>query len=102
MLLDGPMKNAVTECSNVSDLLVSKGISFGDDAVDTATDLDRQNHEHTVSSIYLPHVYEDGTSALMFESRTSGWLAGAGQLLKLKRQPDGEWLVTNSVTLWLS
>ncbi|QIQ87334.1 hypothetical protein [Erythrobacter sp.] len=102
MLLDGPMKNAVTECSNVSDLLVSRGIAFGDDAVDAATDMDNRTYEHTVSAIYLPYIYENGTSALMFESRSWGWLAGAGQLLKLKKQPDGEWLVTNSTSLWVS
>ena len=102
MLTDGPMQNAVANCSNVSDLLISRNIPFGNDAVGAATDPKNQNHERTIAAIYLPYIYENGTSALMFESRTWGWLAGNGELLKLKRQPDGDWLVTNSVSLWVS
>ena len=98
-------KNAVTQCSGIRAVLRSRSIAYGEGAVKSASAVlnsQIEGHSKTIANIYLPVLSDDGRSAVLFVSRSWAPLAGAGLIIKIERQDNGEWLSTRAQPVWAS
>ncbi|MXO66214.1 hypothetical protein [Altericroceibacterium endophyticum] len=97
--------NAVTRCSEISTLLQSRSIAFGESAVKSVSAIENREldaHSKTIADIYLPILSDDDRSALLLVSRSWAPLAGVGLIIKIERQTNGEWLPTRAQQIWVS
>lgn len=111
--LDEPHASAVTECSDVRALLRRQRIGFGEKAVRAAKDnndemfrpghqRDPSKHRMTVYGIAMPTFNADGTEAVLEKNYDCGSLCGGGNVVKVRRDPDGSWRKVAEWPLWIS
>ncbi|MDG5495517.1 hypothetical protein [Niveispirillum sp. BGYR6] len=94
--------SAIKHCANVRKLLDSKGIRYGEDAVNSGSSSSGALFKSAILGISLPVISKDGNEAVLVESFSAGMLLGRGNVTYLKRQPDGTWKVVGEAMLWVS
>ncbi len=94
--------SAIKYCTNVRKLLDSKGIRYGEDAVNSGASSNGTLFKSAILGISLPVISKDGNAAVLVESFSAGMLLGRGNVTYLKRQPDGKWKVVGEAMLWVS
>lgn len=94
--------SAIKHCANVRELLDSKGIRYGKDAVNSGGSSNVALFKSTILGISLPVISRDGSKAVLVESFYAGMLLGRGNVTYLKRQADGKWKVVGEAMLWVS
>lgn len=94
--------SAIKHCANVRKLLDSKGIRYGEGAVNSGSSSNGALFKSAILGISLPVISKDGNEAVLVESFSAGMLLGRGNVTYLKRQPDGKWKVIGEAMLWVS
>ncbi|GMN01899.1 hypothetical protein [Erythrobacter sp. MTPC3] len=101
----GKATNAVQQCPSVRKVLNDHRIDYGEGAVRAVSAIEDPNlgqHSKTIADVYLPIVSDDGQSAVLLVSRSWAPLAGAGVVVKIERQDNGEWTPTRVQQIWVS
>ncbi|MQP65785.1 hypothetical protein GE253_10575 [Niveispirillum sp. SYP-B3756] len=94
--------SAIKHCANVRKLLDSKGIRYGEDAVNSGSSSNGALFKSAILGISLPVISKDGNEAVLVESFSAGMLLGRGNVTYLKRQADGKWQAIGEAMLWVS
>jgi hypothetical protein len=95
----------LTDCPGFSAFVISLGGRVGEVAEHRALRTGRGDPD-TYSSDFeemsTPVLSADGQRALVYVASTCGRLCGAGSMLHIARQANGEWRVLDRVGLWIS
>ncbi|PTS88641.1 hypothetical protein DBR17_04275 [Sphingomonas sp. HMWF008] len=97
--------SAVTACPVVRADLGKRGIAFGKDAVEHATDRKRMvngAYAENIIGFSVPVISDDGADALFLRSSVGAPLGGDGVVLHLHRDAGGRWKVAAAHQLWVS
>lgn len=97
-------ESAVATCGSVQAWLRGKGIRYGEAAVESATRGIPWNgtYRAVILGLSLPAISADHQEAVMVTSSYSGPLGGGGNMLHLKRTPEGVWKQAATVGLYIS
>lgn len=91
----------VEECVNIRQWLDALHI-IRDDAQIDAVRAGKEKYPFTIVRISMPVVSVDRDHAQMWIEQVSGALAGAGEIVSLKRQEGDRWRIENRAGMWIS
>lgn len=97
--------SGVRACLVVRADLGKRGIAFGKDAVEHATDSKRMvngGYAENIIGFSVPVISDDGADALFLQSWVGAPLGGVGEVGHLHRAANGRWRLTAVHGLWVS